>query len=278
MNTELLKSKEEIQVIKDGGKILGRILKDLLSEAKAGVSTEHLENLACEWIAKAGGRPAFKNYEVWGGHFFPTALCTSINEEVVHAPAMPGRVLKDGDILSIDIGMEWPTDPSKAKKYKVSNRFSFEGGFYTDMAGTVAIGTVNNKTKKLIETTRKALAIGIAEARPGNTLSNLGKAIQKYVEKRGFSVVRDLVGHGVGFKVHEDEPQIFNYDFTQYGIPDMVLVPGMVIAIEPMVTAGSWKIKTGPGGMAIVTADGSLSAHFEHTVAITEKGNIVITE
>jgi methionyl aminopeptidase len=278
MNPELLKSKEEVQIIKDGGKILGRILKDLLNEAKPGISTEYLENLACEWIAKAGGRPAFKNYEVWGGHFFPTALCTSINEEIVHAPAIPGRILKNGDILSIDIGMEWPTDSAVAKKYKVSNRFSFEGGFYTDTAGTVAVGQVDGKTKKLIETTRQALAIGIKEARPGNTLSNLGKAIQKYVEKKGFSVVRDLVGHGVGFKVHEDEPQVFNYDFTQYGIPDMVLVPGMVIAIEPMVNIGGWKIKNSSNSMAIVTADGSLSAHFEHTVAITEKGNIVITE
>lgn len=277
MNSEILKTKEEIEVLKDGGQILGRILKDLLKEAKPGVSTEHLENLACQWIEKAGGRPAFKNYEMGSGRFFPTALCTSLNEEIVHAAAVPGRILKDGDVISIDVGMEWPTDPAKAKKYKVHNRFSFEGGFYTDIAGTVAVGRADRKTQRLIETTKGALQVGIAEARPGNTLSKLGKAIQKYVEKKGFSVVRDMVGHGVGFHVHE-EPQVFNYDFTQYGIPDTVLVPGMVIAIEPMVTVGSWRIKTGRDGYAVVTADGSLSAHFEHTVAITEKGNIVITE
>jgi methionyl aminopeptidase len=277
MNPELIKTKQEIEVLKAGGKILGRILRDLLKEAKLGVSTEHLEDLACKWIEKAGGRPAFKNYEVWGGRFFPTALCTSLNEEIVHAPAIPGRILREGDILSIDIGMEWPTDPAKSKKGFVKNRFSFDGGFYTDTAGTVAIGKVDKKTQKLIDITKSSLSVGIAEAKPGNTLSNLGRAIQKHIEKKGFAVVRDMVGHGVGFRVHE-EPQIFNYDFTAYGIPDTVLVPGMVIAIEPMVTMGDWRIKTGRDGLAVITADRSLSAHFEHTVAITEKGNVVITE
>ncbi len=277
MNSEILKTEKEIEVMKSGGKILSRILRDLLKEVRPGVSTEYLEDLACKWMEKAGGRPAFKNYEVWGGRFFPTALCTSLNDEIVHAPAIPGRILREGDILSIDVGMEWPVDPAKAKKFSVKNRFSFEGGFYTDMAATVAVGKIDKKTQKLIDITKSSLAVGIAEAKPGNTLSNLGRAIQRHIEKKGFSVVRDMVGHGVGFHVHE-EPQVFNYDFTSYGIPDTVLVPGMVIAIEPMVTNGDWRIKTGRDGLAVVTADRSLSAHFEHTVAITEKGNIIITE
>ncbi len=277
MSFEVIKTKEEIEVLREGGRLLSRILKDLLSKVKPGVSTEYLEELACEWMDKVGGRPAFKNYEVWGGHFFPTALCTSVNEEIVHAPSVPGRILHEGDILSIDIGMEWPIDPSKVKKNLVSNRFSIGGGFYTDMASTIAVGKIDKKAQKLIEVTKAALAIGIAEAKPGNKLSKLGGAIQKYVERKGFAVVRDMVGHGVGHKAHED-PQIFNYDFRPYGVDDLVLEPGMVIAIEPMVTAGTWRIKTGKDGMAVVTADGSLSAHFEHTVAITEKGNIIITE
>jgi methionyl aminopeptidase len=273
-----IKSKEEIEVLRQGGKILGQILRAVAAEAKIGANTAHLEEVACALIDKAGGRPAFKNYEVYNGRFFPTALCTSINEEIVHGTAIPGRTLKNGDVLSLDIGMEWPTSAAAKKKVKAANRYSFEGGFYTDTALTVLIGRASAEKEKLLKVTKKALAVGIAEARPGNTLNNLGKAIQKYVEKNGFAVVRDLVGHGVGYQVHEDDPQVFNYEFVEYGIPDTVLLPGMVIAIEPMVTNGDWRIKSGPGGFSLVTADGSLSAHFEHTVAITEKGNIVITE
>ncbi|MBD3247957.1 type I methionyl aminopeptidase [Candidatus Falkowbacteria bacterium] len=266
------KTKEEIKILKEGGKKLGSIMKRLVREVKPGVSTEDLEKLACELIKKADGRPAFKNFEIFSGEYFPTALCTSVNNEIVHKPAIPGRVLNEGDIIGIDIGMEYPIK----KKKKIENRYSRFGGFYTDMAKTIAVGDIDRHTKKLLSATKESLEIAIRKAKPGNTLNDIGKSIQKHVESKGFSVVRDLVGHGVGHKVHED-PQVFNYDFLKEGIKDVVLEPGMVIAIEPMVNVGSPATKSGPDGFSVVTADGSLSAHFEHTIAIVDKGNIVIT-
>jgi methionyl aminopeptidase len=221
--------------------------------------------------------PAFKDYEIGNGRFFPTALCTSVNSEIVHGLPVPGRILKAGDIVGLDIGMEYPVAGSDAKKFPVRNKSSLNGGFFTDTAITVSVGKVSQETKKLLKVTRRALEIGMSLAKPGNTLNMIGTAIENYVVKEGFSVVRDLVGHGVGHKVHE-EPEVFNYEFVTYGIKDTVLRPGMVIAIEPMVNAGKSDIKTGQDGFSLITADGSLSAHFEHTIAITEKGNIVITE
>jgi methionyl aminopeptidase len=273
-----IKTKEEIKILRDGGKIISRILRTVADKAKIGVSTAELEELACFLMEKSGGRPAFKNYEMPNGRYFPTALCTSINDEVVHGAAVPGRILKNGDVLSIDIGMEWPYSEKERKNVGIKNPYSLGGGFYTDTALTVIVGKKNSKIEKLLRVTKKALEIGISEAKPGNTLNNLGRAIQKYVEKNGFSVVRDLVGHGVGYQVHEDAPEVFNYDFSDYGIPDTTLKPGMVIAIEPMVTNGDWRIKEGKDGFSFVTADGSIAAHFEHTVAILDKGNVVITE
>ena len=241
------------------------------------MNTEKLEKIACELITAAGGRPSFKNYEMANGRFFPTALCASINNEIVHGLPIPGRILKKGDIVGLDLGMEYPVAGRGTEKFKIKNPHSPLGGFYTDMTVTVPVGKIGKKAKKLIEVTRKALTIAIKEAQPNKTLNQLGIAVQNFVEKEGFSVVRDLVGHGVGYEVHE-EPEVFNYEFVSYGIRDTVLKPGMVIAIEPMVNAGKSGIKSGPDGFSILTADGSLSAHFEHTVAIMEKGNIVITE
>jgi len=271
-----IKTKEEIKLLREGGKILSNVLTQVCKMAKPGISTEALENLACELIEKAGGRPAFKNYEVFAGEYYPTALCTSINEEVVHAPAIPGRTLKDGDIIGLDIGMEYPIG-EKAKNVKIKNKYSKLGGYYTDMSRTVAIGKIDKKAKKLMDVTKKSLEIAIKLVKPGNTLNDIGSAIQKYVESHGFSVVEDLVGHGVGHKVHED-PQVFNYDFSDMQIEDTVLKAGMVIAIEPMVNMGGYEIETGDDNFSIITKDRSLSAHYEHTIAITEKGHIVITE
>jgi len=211
------------------------------------------------------------------GRYFPTALCTSINNEIVHGLSIPGRILKKGDIIGLDIGMEYPVVKREAEKFNIKNRYSILGGFYTDMTVTVPVGKIDKKVRKLLDVTRRSLEIGIAQAKPGNTLNQLGTAIQAYVESQGFSVVRDLVGHGVGHQVHED-PEVFNYEFVSYGIRDTILRPGMVIAIEPMVNMGRAETKTGRDGFSIITADGSLSAHFEHTIAITEKGNIIITE
>jgi methionyl aminopeptidase len=271
------KTREEMEILRAGGKILARILKQIAGEVRPGANTEDLENLAVKLIDKAGGRPSFKNYEVANGRFFPTALCASVNNEIVHGLPVPGRALKNGDIIGLDLGMEWPVAGPAALKFKRKNRYSEGGGFFTDMTVTVPVGKISKEAKKLIKAAKKSLEIAISLAKPGNTLNAIGMAVENYVNAQGFSVVKDLVGHGVGHGVHE-EPEVFNYEFASYGIRDTVLKSGMVIAIEPMVNMGKSGTKTGSDGFSIITADGSLSAHFEHTVAITEKGNIVITE
>lgn len=257
----ILKTKEEIEKIREGGQILAKVLCQIKKEVKPGVDTAHLEETACRLIEEAGGRPSFKGYKS-GGKPFPTALCTSVNNEVVHAPAIPGRVLNSGDIIGIDVGMEYPFKKG-------------EQGFYTDMAETIAVGKVSEQAKKLIKTTRECLALAIRQMKPKNTLNDIARAVQTHAEKNGFSVVRDLVGHGVGKAVHE-APNVPNF-VVDKGF-DIVLEPGMVLAIEPMINMGAPGIKTGKDGMSIVTADGELSAHFEHTVAITEDGYEVLTQ
>lgn len=253
------KTIEEIEILREGGLKLAAILDAVAKSVRPGVSTEDLERMALELIIKVGGRPAFKNYPMPDGKNFPTALCTSINSEVVHGPAIPARVLQSGDIIGIDVGMEYPA----------------KNGLYTDMAKTVAVGKVDKKVKKLMQVTEKALCLGIKKVKPGNTLNDIGQTIQEYVESHGFSIVRELVGHGVGFEVHE-EPQVPNYKIGK--AENLVLETGMVIAIEPMVNMGGWRIKGGRDGFSIVTYDGSLSAHYEHTVAVVEDGCLIITE
>lgn len=257
----IYKTKEEIAKIKEGGRILAEILDQIKKEVKPGANTEHLEEMACMLIEKAGGRPSFKGYKS-GGKPFPTALCTSINDEVVHAPAIPAKVLNEGDIIGIDIGMEYP--------YRKG-----EQGFYTDMAETVAVGKISPEAKKLIKTTKECLDLAIKQMKPKNTLNDIARAVQTHAEKNGFSVIRDLVGHGVGKAVHE-APNVPNF-VVDKGF-DIVLEPGMVLAVEPMINVGSPKIKTGKDGVSIVTVDGKLSAHFEHTIAITESGHDVLTK
>jgi len=259
-----IKTKEEIKKLRVGGQKLAVILDKLTKMVKPGISAIELEKKACELIKEAGGRPAFKNYlSVLDAEPFPTALCVSVNEELVHVPALSSRALKDGDIISIDVGMEYPFSQS-------------QNGYYTDTAVTLGVGEINAKAKKLLEVTRKSLKLGIAQVKPGNTLNDISETIQKYVEAEGMSVVRQLVGHGVGYDVHED-PQVPNYSMKEFGHKDVVLKPGMVIAIEPMITLGSHKIKTASDGWAIQTADHSLCAHFEHTIIIGKNGNKVVT-
>ena len=257
----IYKTKEEIAKIREGGQILAKILDQIGKEVKPGVDTVYLEEMACRLIEEAGGRPSFKGYKS-GGKPFPTALCTSVNNEVVHTPAIPGRVLDSGDIIGIDIGMEYPSRKG-------------EKGFYTDMAVTIAVGKVSEQAKKLIRVTRECLDSAIKQMKPKNTLNDIARAVQTHAEKNGFSVVRDLVGHGVGKAVHE-APNVPNF-VVDKGF-DIVLEPGMVLAIEPMINMGAPEIKTGKDGFSIVTADGKLSAHFEHTVAITEDGHEVLTQ
>jgi len=260
----IYKSEKEIEILKEGGEILSNVLNEVALKIEPGITTGDLENIACGLIEKAGGRPSFKGYKsLMDSRAFPTALCTSINEEVVHAPALPPRELKEGDIIGIDLGMEYPFG-------------SGTSGYYTDMARTIPVGNVGEKVKKLLSVTEESLYRAIEAAIPGNSLNDIGKAIQAYVEANGFSVVRDLVGHGVGIAVHED-PQVPNYEIKENRFKNEILKKGMVIAIEPMVNMGAYRVKNLPDGFTIATEDGGLSAHFEHTIAIREKDNLIIT-
>lgn len=268
-----LKTTDEIAIMRKGGKILAETLEEVCSKVKPGISTEELEKLACKLIEEAGGRPSFKNHEMPGGELFPTALCVSVNNEIVHVPAIPARELKEGDIVGIDIGMEYPINKIPGVP---RNKFSKLGGYYTDMSKTVSVGRISEIAQKLVITTEECLNLAIRKVKPGNSLNDIGKVIQKHAELNNFSVVKELVGHGVGHDVHED-PQVPNYDIKESGLDNVVLKPGMVIAIEPMVNVGDWKIEVGEDKMSIVTKDGSLSAHFEHTVAVTDYGHQVLT-
>jgi len=253
----IIKNHKEIELLRQGGRILGRIMKQLIEEVKPGATTGHLEEMADFLIKEAGGRPAFKGFKAdKNDKPFPTALCTCLNDEVVHAPSLPSRVLKSGDIMNIDIGM----------KYQ---------GLHTDMAAALAVGKVSRQAQRLIKAAKEALVQGIKQVRPGNSLNNVGRAIEQQVNANGFSVVRDLVGHGVGYDLHED-PQIPNYDLSYS--KKIILKPGMVLAIEPMVNSGDWRVKEAGDGLTIVTADGGLSAQFEHTVLVTEEGHEILTE
>ncbi len=273
-----IKSAAEIRAIKEGGKRLASILKKLLSEVKPGVDTGYLEDMANKLIAKEGGRSAFKNYPMGGGIFFPSTLCVSINDEVVHGAAYPVRTLKSGDIVDLDIGMEWPVDPEIRAKYKLpANSHTKNGGFFTDMCATVGVGKISASAKKLLQVSQKCLELAIKAVKPGNTINDIARAVSGYAESHGYGVVRDLVGHGVGYLAHE-KPDVFNFEISERSSENVVLRPGMVIAIEPMINEGDWRVEIAPNDYTVLTADGSLSAHFEHTIAVTEKGGEVLTK
>lgn len=251
-----IKTEKEIITLAEGGKILSQTLDALIKMLKPGITTADLEEAALTMMAKAGAKPAFKGYRSSKKDKpFPTALCISLNHEVVHGPALPSRTINDGDIVSIDIGLE----------YK---------GLFTDMAKTVAVGNVPGETKRLIKTTEKSLELALKKVKPGLSLYELGKTIEDYIEDQGFAVVKQLVGHGVGHAVHE-APQIPNYAVDNN--KNELLVAGMVIAIEPMVNIGTWEVDVADDDTTIITADGSLSAHFEHTVAVTKDGCQILT-
>lgn len=245
-----IKTEKEIQIMKEGGKILGEILNKLADAVKPGMTTNDLEKLARELVLSYGVESSFLGFDG-----YPAFLCTSINEEIVHG--LPSdRILEEGDVLKIDMGV-------------------LHEGFHTDSATTVLVGGKGDTIKRsLIQTTRESLEIGISKAKVGNTLGDVGAAIQKHIEDKGFNVVRDLVGHGIGKELHEP-PQVLNYGKAGTGEK---LVAGMVIAIEPMVVTGKWGIKNGKDGYAFVTKDGGLAAHFEHTIAITEEGPSILTK
>lgn len=243
--------------MRDGGKILAQILDLALKKIKPGVGTAELNYYVEKLIEEKGGRPSFKGYQAaWAKQVYPSALCVSINNEVVHGLAEPNRILKNGDIVGLDCGLEYQ-------------------GLYTDIAKTVGVGKISREAKKLIKAAESALMKGIKKIKPDNYLFDIAKAIQTEVEKNGFSVVRQLVGHGVGFSAHE-EPQVPN--FISAGFKNIKLGAGMTLAIEPMVNIGSFEVETLSDGWTVVTSDGSLSAHFEHTVVVTERGYEIITK
>lgn len=248
----LIKSPSEIETMRQGGKILARILKLVAAQAQPGITTKQLDNLAETEIIKASGQPAFKGY-----HGFRTTLCTCLNSEVVHAPARPSRTLQDGDLLSIDIGMRYPA----------------KHGLITDTAITIPIGKISPAAKKILNTTKKCLDLAIKTSQPNIHLGDVSAVIENHANKNGFNVTRELVGHGVGKKLHE-EPQIPNYGSPGTG---PILKPGMTLAIEPMLLAGGSELMQSSTG-AYQTADEALSAHFEHTILITPQGNEILTK
>ncbi len=250
-----IKTPEEIEKIREGGKILAFILREVASNVKPGVSTFELDKLASRLIKENKGEAAFLNYRPEGAPYpYPASICISINDEVVHGIPTKDKVIKDGDIVSLDLGL----------KYK---------GLYTDHALTVAVGKISEKEKEMIEKTKEALDIAIWSAQGGGTVGDIGEAIQSFVGKK-FNIVKELAGHGVGIKLHED-PYIPNYGKKNRGPK---LVPGMIIAIEPILNNGKDGIIVLNDGWTIKTADQSKSAHFEHTILITEGEAEIITK
>jgi methionyl aminopeptidase len=245
-----LKSQREIEIMAHGGKILADTVRLLERSVRPGMTTAELDQIADDFIrSHPGAKPSFK-----GLYNFPASICSSINNEIVHGIPSRKRVLNEGDLISIDVGVQYE-------------------GYHTDSATTVPVGHINEESQRLLDVTRRALDAGVAHAKAGNHLGDIGAAIQAVVEAAGFSVVRDLVGHGIGTGFHE-EPQVPNYGKPNRGIR---LVPGLTIAIEPMVNVGKPGIRTMPDKWTVVTVDGKRSAHFEHTIAITENGPRILT-
>jgi len=245
-----LKSEREIEVMSRGGRILAETVREVEHAVKPGMTTADLDSIADKFIrSHPGATPAFK-----GLYNFPASVCTSINNEIVHGIPSKKRVIREGDLVSIDIGVRLE-------------------GYYTDSATTVGVGAVDSDSRRLLDVTRQALAAGIAAATAENHIGDIGAAVQRVVEAAGFSVVRELVGHGIGVSFHE-EPQVPNYGKPKRGVR---LAPGLTIAIEPMVNVGKPGTRTLSDRWTVVSADGSRSAHFEHTVAITRDGPRVLT-
>ena len=244
-----IKTSEELALLREAGRILANIFNEIRVFVKVGITTSEINHLVESLINKNNVISAFKGYRG-----FPASACISVNEEVIHG--IPGsRLLNNGDIVGVDIGI-------------VYNKY------FSDSAITLGVGSIDSNKQKLLDVTQHALLRGIAQARPGNNLSDISHAIQSYVESKGFSIVRDFVGHGIGQQLHED-PEIPNYGLPKHG---PILKPGMVLAIEPMVNMGGARTKVLSDGWTAVTVDKKPSAHFEHSVAITESGPVILTE
>lgn len=245
-----LKTQKEINIMREGGKKLAQIMQELTKLVKPGISTNELNKAAEGLVLEYGAEPGFKGYQG-----FPNSLCTSVNAQAIVHAVPSDYVLKEGDIISLDLGI----------KYR---------DFYSDMAITLPVNEIDHETMRLLKTTKKSLKIGIKKARIGNTVGDIGNTIQRFVEYQGFNVVRSLCGHGIGRSLHED-PQIPNYGKRGKGDK---LEEGMVICIEPMTTIGKPDLIKTADGFGYTTKDGSLSCHFEHTIAITKAGPKILTE
>ncbi len=252
--SSLIKTTSEIEIMRAGGRILAQVLQTVAAAVEPGITTAALDILARQELERLGAEPSFLNYGAADGNPFPAALCTSVDNGVVHGVPSAQVVLRDGQIIGLDLGC-W---------YK---------GLCTDTAITVGVGKISSAAEKLIKVTAKSLQRAVAVVKPGATVGDIGQAVQSYVEAQGFSVVRQLVGHGVGRAVHE-EPAVPNFGKKGTGPK---IVAGMTIAIEPMVNIGAYETKVLPDGWSVVTSDGSLSAHFEHTVAVTKRGCEILT-
>jgi len=243
-----IKSEKEIQAIRESGTILANTLQELAKMAVEGITLKELDNFSRNYIIKHGGKPAYLGYMD-----YPASLCTAVNNEVIHG--IPGkRRLMNGDIVGLDLGVDL-------------------NGFFSDACITVAIGKISERRKRLMRVTEECLALAIAQVKPGNRIADISKAVYDHAIANGYDVVRDYCGHGVGYAPHED-PQVPNY--VGHG-PNPRLKPGMVIAIEPMVNAGGFEIRILDDGWTVITADGSDSAHFEHTVVVTKEGSQILT-
>lgn len=253
MKQEWKKTDDELECLRHSGREMAKIVERLAEHVRPGVSTGELDELAEKWITDIGGIPIFKGY----GHGtpFPATLCASINEEVVHGIPSRDRILKEGDLFKMDIGMRYE-------------------GMVSDMARTFAVGQVSDEALRLLVATRESLDAGIATLRPGSKMIDYARAVEDRVKRDGFLPVRDLVGHGVGRELHE-EPQIANY--VTKSVPGFSFIEGMAVALEPMINVGGWEVKLGPDQWTFVTADGSLSAHFEDSVIITKEGAEIVT-
>lgn len=246
---------KEIEIIREGGQRLAAVLRKVAKEVSPGTSTKELDNLAEKLIRDGGDEPAFLNYTPDGAKFpYPATLCVSVNNEIVHGIPSDKRILKDGDIVGLDLGL----------RHK---------GFFTDMAVTVPVGRIDKNAEKLIKVTKESLAKGIAAARGGGFVGDIGEAIENFVKPYGYGVIKILGGHGVGKKVHED-PYVPNYGKKGTG---QKLVPGMILALEPMLNEGTDKVFLDNDGYTFKTKDGKRSAHFEHTILITENKAEILT-
>ena len=244
----VLKTRREIELMREAGRIAATALKVAGEAVRPGVSTLEIDTIARKYIESQGARPNFL-----GLYGFPATACISINNEVIHGIPSKDRILKEGDIVSIDLGAE-------------------KNGYHGDNAATFAVGEISDEAKRLIDTTRESLYVGLKQAVAGNRIGDISNAVQMYCEERGYGVVRDFVGHGIGKELHED-PSVPNFGTPGRGVR---LLPGMTIAVEPMINQGTWEVNQLSDGWTIVTKDGKLAAHFEHTIAITKDGECMI--